>query len=270
MAQRRMFSLKVVDTDMFLDMSPTAQNLYFHLAMRADDDGFVSNPKKIAKMVSPADDDLKMLTAKEFIIPFQSGVIVIRHWKENNYIQSDRKHDTIYQEEKKLLREENGGIYRLNDSCIQNGYKMDTEVRLGKVRLGEVKNDFSKEKSSLKSDKVEEEITVTNVDEDGYEKINRFGKKEGEPKTAKNTENLALVHKFYDMVEKETGVKPMESITADYIAVCNAIKKGGFTPKQIVDIYDWWFGRRDVNVKILGSLTACLSPKNLTYYKMDN
>ena len=136
MAQRRMFSLKVIDTDSFLDMSPTAQLLYFHLAMRADDDGFVASPKKIARMVSPAEDDLKILAAKQFIIPFRSGVIVIRHWKENNYIQNDRKHDTIYKEEMAQLQEDSNGVYSLDTKWIQNGYKMDTEVRLGKDRIG--------------------------------------------------------------------------------------------------------------------------------------
>ena len=142
MAQRRMFSLKVIDTDMFLDMSPTAQLLYFHLAMRADDDGFVASPKRIAQMVSPAADDLKILAAKQFIIPFRTGVIVIRHWRENNYIQNDRKHDTIYKEEMAQLQQDANGVYLLDTKCIQNVSKMDTEVRLGKVRIGKVKNTY--------------------------------------------------------------------------------------------------------------------------------
>ena len=86
MAQRRMFSLKVIDTDEFLDMPQSSQLLYFHLAMRADDDGFVSNPKKIMKITGSGDDDAKVLTAKNFIIPFESGVCVIRHWRIHNYI----------------------------------------------------------------------------------------------------------------------------------------------------------------------------------------
>jgi len=85
MANRRMFSLKVIDTDDFLDMSPTAQLLYFHLAMRADDDGFVSSPKKIMKMSNAADDDMRVLIAKKYLIPFESGVCVIRDWKIHNY-----------------------------------------------------------------------------------------------------------------------------------------------------------------------------------------
>ena len=82
-----MFSLKVVDTDAFLDMPQSSQLLYFHLAMRADDDGFVSNPKKIMRMLGTQDDDIKVLVLKKFIIPFESGICVIKHWRIHNYIQ---------------------------------------------------------------------------------------------------------------------------------------------------------------------------------------
>lgn len=133
-----MFSLKVVDTDDFLDMPPTTQNLYFHLAMRADDDGFVNSPKKIMKIVNSPEDDLKILITKQFILPFQSGVIVIRHWKENNYIRSDRYQETIYIEEKAKLKEDNGGVYQMSTNGIPN--VSPGKVRLGKdrVRLGKV------------------------------------------------------------------------------------------------------------------------------------
>lgn len=90
MAKRRMFSLDVVDTDSFLDLPASSQSLYFHLGMRADDDGFVSSPKRITAMVGAAGDDLKLLIAKGFVIPFESGVCVIRDWRVNNYIQRDR------------------------------------------------------------------------------------------------------------------------------------------------------------------------------------
>ena len=138
MAQRRMFSLKVVDTDNFLDMPQTTQNLYFHLAMRADDDGFVSSPKKIMKMVNSPDDDFKILATKQFILPFKSGVIVIKHWKENNYIQADRYHKTIYCKEMALLSEDENGVYEMDTECIQN--VSPGKVRLGKVRKGKDTN----------------------------------------------------------------------------------------------------------------------------------
>ena len=112
MANRRMFSLSVVDTDLFLDMPQSTQNLYFHLGMRADDDGFVSNTKKIMKMIGATDDDIKLLIAKQYIIPFDSGIIVIKHWRMNNYLRNDRYKETNYKEEKqKIVVDDNFSMY---------------------------------------------------------------------------------------------------------------------------------------------------------------
>lgn len=111
MAKRRMFSLDVVDTDSFLDLPASSQSLYFHLGMRADDDGFVSSPKRITAMVGAAGDDLKLLIAKGFVIPFESGVCVIRDWRVNNYIQRDRYTPSIYTEEKQRLSIAENGRY---------------------------------------------------------------------------------------------------------------------------------------------------------------
>src|SRR6266446_6139663 len=112
MAQRRMFSSQIVSSDAFLEMPMTSQALYFHLGMSADDDGFVS-PRKILRMIGAGEDDLKVLLSKGFVIPFDSGVIVITHWKQNNYIQADRYSPTIYKTERSTL------------SCIQNVYELD-------------------------------------------------------------------------------------------------------------------------------------------------
>ena len=135
MANRRMFSLDVVDTDRFLDMSASAQALYFHLGMRADDDGFVSSPRKIAKASNCGLDDLTLLAAKGFIIPFESGVVVVTHWKENNYIRADRYKPTRYTKEAEML-EKIGDVYQLTTTGIPTGNQMvdtwDTQDRLGK------------------------------------------------------------------------------------------------------------------------------------------
>ena len=137
MAQRRMFSLKIIDTDLFLDMPVTARLLYYDLSMRADDDGFVASPKKIQRMVGSSDDDLRLLVAKQFIIPFETGICVIKHWRVHNYIRSDRYTETLYTNEKQALILDDNGKYELN--VIPNGnqmsYQMDTQVRLGKDRL---------------------------------------------------------------------------------------------------------------------------------------
>lgn len=113
MARKRMFDIEIVDTDLFLEMPQSTQNLYFHLGMRADDDGFISNPKKIIKGIGANEDDLKILITKKFVIPFESGVIVIRHWKINNYLRKDRYTETLYKDEKRQLIEDENGVYSL-------------------------------------------------------------------------------------------------------------------------------------------------------------
>lgn len=116
MAQRRMFSLKVIDTDLFMEMPQTTRLLYYDLCMRADDDGFVSSPKKIMKMVGCSEDDLKILLAKKYVIPFESGICVIRHWRVHNYIRVDRYTETDYKFEKSMLVE------------IDNKYEMENVI----------------------------------------------------------------------------------------------------------------------------------------------
>lgn len=113
MAERRMFAKTIIDSDPFLDMPLSTQALYFHLSMRADDDGFINNAKKIQRMIGASDDDLRMLAAKRFIIPFESGIVVIKHWKIHNYIRGDRKKDTVYPDEMALLTEKENGAYSL-------------------------------------------------------------------------------------------------------------------------------------------------------------
>lgn len=135
MAERRMFSKAIIDSDTFLDMPLSTQALYFHLSMRADDDGFINNPRKIQRSIGATDDDLKLLIAKQFTIPFESGVLVIKHWRLHNYIQKDRYKPTIYQDEKSQLNIESNGIYenasvsKSDTDCIQDVYSLDTQVR---------------------------------------------------------------------------------------------------------------------------------------------
>ncbi len=120
MAQKRMFSLNVVDTDKFLEMPISSRLLYYELGMRADDDGFVDNWKKIMMFTGLKEDDLKLLITKQFIIPFESGVIVIKHWRLNNYLQKDRTKPTIYQEELKQLELDESNVYILDTKCIHS------------------------------------------------------------------------------------------------------------------------------------------------------
>lgn len=106
-----MFHKRIVESDLFLDMPDSTQNLYFHLSMCADDDGFVDKPKSIMRMTGKKEDDLKLLITKQFILPFESGVIVIKHWRINNYLRSDRYKETNYKAEKAQLSINKNGEY---------------------------------------------------------------------------------------------------------------------------------------------------------------
>ena len=132
MAERRMFSKIIIDSDAFLEMPLSTQALYFHLAMRADDDGFISNPVRIRNMIKASEDDLRLLVSKRYVVVFDSGVIVIRHWRVHNYIQRDRYKPTIYREEKSQLILCENKVYT---ECIQDVSKMDTQVSIGEDRL---------------------------------------------------------------------------------------------------------------------------------------
>lgn len=133
MAERRMFARAIIDSDAFLDMPLSTQALYFHLSMNADDEGFVGNPKKIQKMIGARDDDYQILVSKRFILAFPSGIIVIKHWKINNYIQADRFKATTYIEEKATLTLD---LKKAYVERIQNVSKMYAQYRIGKDSIG--------------------------------------------------------------------------------------------------------------------------------------
>lgn len=174
MAERRMFAKTIIDSDAFLDMSLSTQALYFHLSMRADDDGFINNPKKIQRMIGCGDDELKILIAKKFIIPFESGVCVIKHWRIHNYIRNDRYKETVYQEEKEALKLKENGAYTVSDFGIpsdnQKAYRLDTQDRLGKDSIGKV----SKDKNSIEYIDltfIDDSIDKVKITKEQYEKL---------------------------------------------------------------------------------------------------
>ena len=177
MAQRRMFSRKITESDQFLDMPMSAQSLYFHVNMQADDDGFVGNVKTIKRMIGASDDDLKLLITKQFLIPFETGIVVIRDWKIHNYIQKDRYNETFYKHEKAMLETSENKQYQLVDTkCIHNVSSSDTQVRLGKDRL-----DKEIDQTSDQVQPKEEKTSSAKLTED-FEKLwslypNKQGKK---------------------------------------------------------------------------------------------
>lgn len=145
MAERRMFTKKITESDAFLEMPASAQNLYFHLNMDADDDGFVNAPKKIMKIVGASNDDMGLLVMKRFVLVFDNGVIVIKHWRMHNLLRHDRYHPTQYQDEFGSLTLDDENIYHMAN-CEQqipwqpNVNQMATEVRIGKESIGKEKN----------------------------------------------------------------------------------------------------------------------------------
>lgn len=136
-----MFAKTIIDSDAFLDMPATTQLLYFHLSMRADDDGFINKPKAIMRTVGCKEDDMKLLFAKKFLIPFESGVVVIKHWKIHNYIRKDTYTETKYKEEKSTLEMDENNAYRIAEIASlqlrdEHVTSTSTQVRIGKDRIG--------------------------------------------------------------------------------------------------------------------------------------
>ena len=145
MAERRMFAKSIVTSDAFLDMPMSARCLYFTLGMFADDDGFVNNPKSIIRQIGASEDDMKVLLTKKFVIAFESGVIVIKHWRINNLLRSDRHHATNYTNELATLSTDANGAYTENGipsdnqvttNCQPSDNQRLTENSIGKVSIG--------------------------------------------------------------------------------------------------------------------------------------
>lgn len=158
---RRMFSTDIVTSDAFLDMGQGAQVLYFHLAMRADDDGFIGSPKMIMRVLGVADDELKVLLAKRFLLRFDNGVVVIKHWLIHNLIRADLYKETLYKNEKNSLGlNQNGAYTELRDGIselkqieapkwLKQRRKEErtanvplSALRIGKDRIGKVSIDI--------------------------------------------------------------------------------------------------------------------------------
>lgn len=226
---RRMFSPQIVDSDAFLDMSASAQNLYFHLGMRADDDGFVGNPKKILRMVGGNDDDLKILLAKRFILTFENGVIVIKHWRINNLVRKDWYRPTQYLEEKNTLFLKENGAY--TQDCNQGEPLVNelltnslTQVRIGKDRLG-------KEEDTSRSIEYLRNIPT----EDIKEFRERFEASERQIKNI--AENLLLYCKSHGKVYKNYKAFLLNALKKDLVErqpkiLAPQIKEPELTPEQ--------------------------------------
>jgi uncharacterized phage protein (TIGR02220 family) len=165
-----MFTQKIIDSDAFLDMPLSTQALYFHLNMRADDDGFVNNPKRIQRTIGASGDDLKLLFAKRFVIGFESGVLVIKHWRMHNTLRKDRYNPTQYQDELASLEVKDNNAYterlvELPDGVATawqpDGNQMATQYSIGKYSIDKISIDSPGEHKE--EDKPQPEIYKTIV-----------------------------------------------------------------------------------------------------------
>lgn len=160
MAQKRMFDKIITNDDNFLEMPNSTQALYFHLSMNADDDGFVNNWKSIMKITGTKEDDLKILISKSYLIPFDSGILVIKHWRINNYLRGDRYRPTQFQKEFNMLENHENKAYQLKSEWSTIGIPLvnPDKIRIDKNRIEknrEEENSIEDTKMSLKTDKID-------------------------------------------------------------------------------------------------------------------
>lgn len=222
MAQRRMFSKQITDTDAFLDMPATAQNLYFHLNMHADDDGFLGNAKTIRRMVGASEDDLKILVAKQFILVFPDGVSVIRDWHIHNYIQKDRYHPTIYQDDKNQLEVSKNKQYllvgerhkELDTDCIHDVSKADTQSSLVKSRSGKSSQGQVRSSSSVSDEQNQTVDYVDNFDDEDDKKEKLLN----EIKNAAKEEPTASEWSSIVLLAKKLSWEKLRSVTLFFVA----------------------------------------------------
>jgi len=237
MAQRRMFSLRIIDTDEFLNMPLSSRLLYYDLSMRADDDGFVGSPKKIMRFVGATEDDFKVLCSKQFLIPFETGVCVIRDWKIHNYIQNDRYTETHYKIEKAQLKQDENGAYT---KCIQDVSSLDSQVRLelGKDRLELGKVRVKNKELDFKNDSIKnhpcylppsgESHPVENLPPNALSSNNKMLKEEKikETKTKDNSDELVSIETIFKKLYKEKyNIDYIENYSKDRQILKTLLKK---------------------------------------------
>jgi len=212
-----MFARSIVLSDAFLDMPMSARCLYFTLGMVADDDGFVGSPKTTMRMCGASMDDLNVLLAKRYLLGFESGVVVVKHWKINNYLQNDRKKSTTYVEEKETLTFDQKGAYteknkvldttfdNSDTECIQNGYKLDTQYSIGKDSIGYYPLSESKDSSSPQGEKKTPKTTkIHKFEKPSLEEVKAYCKERN------NNVNAEAFIDFYESKGWKVGNQSMK------------------------------------------------------------
>lgn len=253
-----MFSKQITTSDAFVDMPLSSQVLYFHLGMEADDDGFVSNPKRISKMVGSNDDDLKILLVKRFLLSFESGVLVIKHHRINNNWDKHNCKRTKYLEEFYQLNIKENGSYtldKLQGVPIQSEFSLKTDFRIEENRREYNPSAFSKEKDGVKKN-----MKTFNIESGEYEEETK--------KTGKNTEAIKLAQLFDKMASDYIGKRIITP--KSYFIVINAINKHKMKPKGLEAIYKDWFNDPKTKDQDKVKLSFALSANNINSWKTKN
>ncbi len=214
MAQRRMFSQKITETDKFLDMGLTAQSLYFHLGMNADDDGFVGNPKSIKRMIGASEDDLKALVEKDYLIVFEDGVVVIKDWRVSNYVKPDRYTPTIYTDDRKLIGLDKNKRYqfvsdlepernqvgtKMSPECIQAGDKMEPNcIQNGSKNKNESSNENSQPQQGQGFNSMEPNWNQNGTEMDPQVRLGKDRVKLSKSKDNLNTTTSTTLNSYYE------------------------------------------------------------------------
>lgn len=241
MAQRRMFSLNVVDTDRFLEMPPSAQLLYFQLGMHADDDGFVSSPKRITKTLRCRDKDLQMLVDRGWLISFDSGIVAITDWKLNNSIKADRYCETVHVREKNMLQLSDNKRYILMDpNWNQTGDILEPQNRIDKDKVDQdriEKNNIDQYKSEQRRET--EQNAPRQPVSAGKRSYGQFGwvqlsdREYAELSNDLGTEELERCIDYVDAFAQTTGNKRKWRDWKTVLQICCWEKWGKDLPKDV-------------------------------------
>jgi hypothetical protein len=277
MANRRMFAKTIIDSDMFLDMPSTTQNLYFHLNMRADDEGFVNAPKKVMRVIQANTNDLDILVAKKFVLTFHSGVLVIKHWKLHNTIRKDRFTKTLYTEEKNLLFEKENGSYtftryenamkQLSSDPVEyldqettnwqpdgNHETTNGEHRLGKVSLVESSINLEetyKEKNTKKKIVTSYDPQANSLSKMITAGINHWNSKDNLPRckyTILTLPKVGDIKTKFDVFRDGEILQAIDNLSKAYDGLDQTYRPKNFQ-NFIVTSLDNWFEERKVEIK---------------------
>jgi hypothetical protein len=223
MAERRMFAKTIIDSDAFLEMPISARLLYYDLSMRADDDGFVNSPKKIMRVIGATKDDMNILILRKFIIPFESGIVVIKHWRIHNYIRKDTYSETPYKEEKELLELDENKTYKLKSKTSRLAVDLpSTQVRIGKDSID--KDSIDKDNIPASEEKSSPESVKASKHKHGEYK-NVLLKDEELQRLKEEYQNWEELIKYLDEYIEMKGYKARSHYLCIRKWVVNAVKK---------------------------------------------